>query len=230
MQGKFFFLPNDRKCHYHTGRLGKYCPQSRPCRRHLKSSDKKEIQQNIQHSAQHHLKSRRRRQAGAAQHIAGGEGIEAAHLAAFLHDTGGHTADEGSAVLGLMLLGGQYRQVDVVDLTEAFGDETDGVVVVLGHHGDDVQVHRRRHDHTVVVVGVVAADLGTAGGGVQAHIAVGAELFLKIFDGFDITLPLGRNDRRVIRVELGKRGVIGAVSDLLFQNAGNSHDRNTLPF
>ena len=147
--------------------------------------------------------------------MAGGVGVETAEFAAALREPGRNAADERSAVLGFFRLRGQDRKVDVVDLAEAVRDEPHAVVIVFGDDGEDVQVDRRGHDDAVVVVGVVAADLGAAGGAVQADLAPGAEVALKAFDGLQVARALGRDLRG--RVKFGQGGVISARLDLLFE-------------
>ena len=53
---------------------------------------------------------------------------------------------------------------------KAFRFHTYHIVRVFGNHGDHVQIHRAGHYHAVVVVGVVASDLGAAGRGIDGGL------------------------------------------------------------
>ena len=122
-----------------------------------------------------------------------------------------------------MLLRDKVGHIDVVDLLKAEGLDADDILLVGGNDGHDVQVDRACQHHTVVMVGVVAADLGAAGGRVQAHGALGTELFLKLVKERNIPLTLG-GGVHVGAVKLGKSGVVIALPDLLFQFHGVRHN------
>ena len=169
------------------------------------------------------LERRRAGQAGTAQHVAGGVGVEAADLAALVDDACRHAADQRCGVLFLMLLRDKVGHIDVVDLLKAEGLDADDVLLVGGNDGHDVQVDRACQHHAVVMVGVVAADLGAAGGRVQAHGALGTEFFLKLVKERNIPLTLG-GGVHVGAVKLGKSGVVIALPDLLFQFHGVRHN------
>ena len=162
-------------------------------------------------------------QARATQHVAGGVGVKAADLAARVDDTGGHAADQGSGVLLLLLLRDQVGHVHIVDLLKAQGLDADDVLLVGGNDRYNVQVDGARQHHAVVVVGVVAADLGAAGGGVEAHGAPGAKLVLKLVDDGNVTLTLGVYVH-ISTVKFYKSCIIGTLLDLLFQFNGVRHN------
>ena len=73
------------------------------------------------------------------------------------------------------------------------------------------------------MVGVVAADLGAAGGGVEAHGAPGAKLVLKLVDDGNVTLTLGVYVH-ISTVKFYKSCIIGTLLDLLFQFNGVRHN------
>ena len=102
-------------------------------------------------------------QPGAAQHAAGGVAVKAAHLAAGIQNALGNAADEGGRMLRLVGLGRQDGKIHIINFFKAVGLHTDDVFLVGGNHRHNVQVDRACQNHTVVVVGVVAADFGTTG-------------------------------------------------------------------
>ena len=110
------------------------------------------------------LERRRTGQAGTAQHIAGGVAVKATHLAACIHNALGNAADKGGRMLGLAGLRGQDVDVNIVDFVKAQGLDADDVFLVRRYNGHHVQIDGTCQHDTVVVVGVVAADLGAAGG------------------------------------------------------------------
>lgn len=61
----------------------------------------------------------------------------------------------------------QLLQLHFVPAVKAFRFHTYHIVRVFGNHGNHVQIHRAGHYHAVVVVGVVASDLGAAGRGID---------------------------------------------------------------
>ena len=164
-----------------------------------------------------HLERRRAGQAGAAQHIAGGVSVKAAHLAAGLHKASRHAADEARGMFHLAFLGGQDAQVHIVDLIKAVGLDPHHVILVGRHHCHNVQIDGGGHHHAVVVVGVVAADLGAAGGGIQTHFPVSAVLLREPVHQSAVPLPLGCQRGGFRPVQGGKCGVIHAFLNLLFQ-------------
>ena len=176
------------------------------------------------------LEGRRAGQAGTAQHVAGGAGVKAAHLAAVIEDTHRHAADQGGGVFSLPRLRGTDAQVHIADLFKTLGLDAHDVVLIGGDHRHDVQVDRTGQHDAVVVVGVVAADLGAAGGRVQADRAFCAELGGKMIDQRRVTLTLGGQDRFVRAVQFGKGAVVQPLRDLLLQFHGIGHNSTRLSF
>ena len=103
-------------------------------------------------------------QTGAAQHVAGGVAVKAAHLAACIHNALGYAADQGRGVLGLARLRNEVGDIDIVNFVKAQGLDADDIFLIRGDDGHHIQVDRTCQHHTVVVVGVVAADLCAAPG------------------------------------------------------------------
>ena len=132
-------------------------------------------------------------------------------------------------MFGLFRLRGADAQVHIADAAKAFRFDADDVVRIGRNDRHDVQVDRTGQHDAVVVIGVVAADLGTAGGRVEAHRAVGAKLLGKMVDRLHVPRTLGRQRRVVPAVQFGKSAVIQALCDLLFQFTGVRHNFNS-PF
>ena len=119
----------------------------------------------------------------AARGDGAGEGkVEALGLNAQSSDFVGHAADEarGRALLGLLNI--QRVECDLKRRIALVGDAN---LVGIGCHGDavDSDIERAGDNVATLVVGVVAADLGTAGRVHVEHLAVadGAKLLLKQF-------------------------------------------------
>ena len=165
-------------------------------------------------------------QTGAAQHVAGGVAVKAAHLAARIHDALGYAADQGRGVLGLARLRDEVGDIDIVNFVKAQGLDADDIFLIRGDDGHHIQVDRACQHHTVIVVSVVAADLGAARGGIEAHRAVGAVFLFKFVDQVGIALALLLHG--VCAVQLGKGGVVFALCDLLFEFNGICHDSTHL--
>ena len=75
-------------------------------------------------------------------------------------------------------------------LVEPPGFDPDEPVIAGGRHRDQIQCHRRRQPITVLVVGVVAAQLGPARGRVQPHLPPRPKVELKLFQCRRIACPL----------------------------------------
>ena len=69
-------------------------------------------------------------QTGAAQHIAGGVAVKAAHLAACIHNALGDAADQGRGVLGLARLRDEVGDIDIVNFVKAQGLDADDIFLI----------------------------------------------------------------------------------------------------
>ena len=76
------------------------------------------------------LKGSRAGKAGAPQHVAGGVGIKAAHLAAVVEDPHRHAADQGRGMLGFPGLRRADAQVHIVDFFKTVGLDPHNIVLV----------------------------------------------------------------------------------------------------
>ena len=129
-------------------------------------------------------------------------------------------------MLGLARLRDEVGDIDVVNFVKAQGLDADDIFLIRGDDGHHIQVDRACQHHAVVVVGVVAADLGAARGGIEAQRAVGAVFLFKFVDQVGIALALLLHG--VCTVQLGKGGVVFALCDLLFEFNGICHDSTHL--
>ena len=120
----------------------------------------------VEDGADQNLKGRRGGEAGARDHVGVHVGVEAPQTIAPVRDPGGHAPHQGGAraVLGLVRLqGGEGDLHGGVTL----GDHPDPVQAVGGGAGQHIQVHAGAEGVAVLVVGVIAAQLGAAGGAVE---------------------------------------------------------------
>ena len=137
-----------------------------------------------------HLKRRRAGKAGPPQNIAGGVGIKAAGLFPQRPESLRNAPDQAGGMGALPLLGLRLAQVNDVQLVEPPRFDPDEPVIAGGRHRDQIQCHRRRQPITVLVVGVVAAQLGPARGRVQPHLPPRPKVELKLFQCRRIACPL----------------------------------------
>ena len=100
-------------------------------------------------------------QPGAGQHGGGDVRVEAGQGIAQLLHLGGHPPHQGGGGVFLLLPDGQAVQADFQSGV-ALGLDADDVLAVGGGAGQHVQVHAAAQHPAVLVVGVVAADLGAA--------------------------------------------------------------------
>ena len=150
-------------------------------------------EQVIFNDTQQHLAGRRGGQAGAGQHVGEGVGVKARHRVAPPGGLGRHPPHQGGGGLLLLLLGVQGVQLHLHQ-GPALRLEADGVGAVGGGAGRKIQVHRRGQHPSVLVVGVVAADLRAARCGTQRHRGVlpPAEGPLEAVQQLSDPLPAGR--------------------------------------
>ena len=113
--------------------------------------------------ADEYLVSGRGAKTGAGENGRGHIGIKALHLTAQLGESGGNTADQRQGGIDLSLYRLQLVQRHLAHGV-AFGKDADGVGAVDLHGGYSFQVHGTGQDTAPLMVCVVTADLGTAGG------------------------------------------------------------------
>ena len=115
----------------------------------------------VEDLAQQDLHRGGRRQAAARQDRGGKADVQSAQRG-LVRKHGDHTGDQGcgTARRGLVLPRIQGEDGG----REALGEEAELPASVFGHGGDRIHVHAARQDQTVLMVGVVAAELRPAGG------------------------------------------------------------------
>ena len=110
-------------------------------------------------------------QAGTGQHAGSGPGVKAAHLMAQLLNLGRHAPHQSGGGVALLRAGEQlvqfYFQGGV-----ALGDDADDIQAVGSGAADHVQIHAAAQHMAVLMVGVVAADLGAAGAAEQSGSSI----------------------------------------------------------
>ena len=111
-------------------------------------------------------------------------------------------------------------------IREAFGLDADHAARDRFRHGKDVQIHRSRDHAPVVVVRVVAGDLGASADGVEGDVPVAVFREEGVRRG-GIAFPLGRDGFRRDGESFGQGGVDPAGEDGVFQS-GNVHGQ--VPF
>ena len=102
-------------------------------------------------------------QAGTGQNGGLAVGVEALHLAAHFGKLGGHASDQGGGGVDFRGHGLQLVQAHLTHGV-ALGLDADDVGAVGTDGGHGVEVDSAGQHATALVVGVVAGDLGTAGG------------------------------------------------------------------
>ena len=118
----------------------------------------------VEDGADHIFECGRGGKTGAAENVGGGISDEAADREVVLYEAVANTADEGCGTTGVLEYGGELIYGNNV-FGEACALDADGVVVGLLDDGDDIEVDGGCEDLAVVVVGVVTADLASAGNG-----------------------------------------------------------------
>ena len=117
------------------------------------------------------FKRRRGRQAAAAKHRAGNRRTEAANLIAHILHDAGSTANQrqrGAKVLLADLQTGQIHS----NRRETFAVYNDHIVIGLFNTRNGIQIDSARKAAAVVVIGVIAADFGTARRREEAQFAM----------------------------------------------------------
>ena len=132
-----------------------------------------------------------------------------------------HASYESRCRSGLVLPYGKVAHIDSVGAV-VVGFKSYGAVVRLANNGDRISVYGCREDFTVLVIRVVAADLGPAGSRVDLYAAVSSEVLLENFDRSFVTRGLlGRPcgiDVNVIEIDNGKVCLYAHEASLLVIN------------
>ena len=128
----------------------------------------------VQNHADQHLKCGRGRNAAALGHIGGNVHVQTGQLCATLTESLALAAQQGSSGVLLLLAGGQVVKVDNAQVV-ALALHAQLVQAVGGGSSDHINVHAACQHAAMLVVGVVAADLGAARGTIQTGLGMCAE-------------------------------------------------------
>ena len=128
----------------------------------------------VQNHTDQHLKCGRGRNAAALGHIGGNVHVQTGQLCAALTESLALAAQQGSSGVLLLLAGGQVIKVDDAQVV-ALALHAQLVQAVGGGSSDHINVHTACQHAAMLVVGVVAADLGAAGGTIQTGLGVCAK-------------------------------------------------------
>ena len=123
----------------------------------------------------------------------------------------------------LTLLRAGNRQVDDVQLVEPPGLDPHITVLIAGGHGHKIQRHRRCKAVAVLVIGVVAAQLCTAGSRVDLHLPPWAEIRLELFQRGAVARPLPCQLCRVAAVQRPEFVVPRTLRDLPVEKCTGRH-------
>ena len=108
---------------------------------------------------------------------------------AVLQKSCAHAGDDGFGRAEFFTYGCGVRAKINYVLGESLALYANDRVVALCRNGDNVKVDGRRNDTAVVVVGVVARELASAGNGEKIYLALAVKRF-EFLDRADISLPL----------------------------------------
>ena len=128
----------------------------------------------VQNHADQHLKGGRGRNAAALGHVRGNVHVQTGQLCAALTEGLALAAQQGSGGVLLLLAGSQVIKVDDAQVV-ALALYAQLVQAVGGGSSDHVNVHAACQYTAMLVVGMVAADLGAAGGTIQTGLGMCAE-------------------------------------------------------
>ena len=161
--------------------------------------DRAVIIEVIHNIADHNLECRRGGDSATLQHLGGGVSVIAAYAMAVIHKRVDHAANERARSVALEI----SRALGVLHghhvLGVALGVESNNAVVVLRCDCNNVAVDRTCEHATVVVVGVIAHYLASAGNREYRYISLVAVHLGEAIDGLEHSLGLILN----VCVELG---------------------------
>ena len=120
----------------------------------------------VEDGADQDLERRRGGKPRAFEHVAGGVGVKSADLHPQLPEPRGNPADQRSGAVGFFLPDRKIGKVDGIHWVAGRLD-TDNAFVVFAGDCDDIKVDPCREHPSMLMVGVVAAHLGTSGRGKQ---------------------------------------------------------------
>ena len=128
----------------------------------------------VQDHADQHLKGGRGRNTAAFGHVGGDVHVQTRKCCAALTESFAFAAQQGSGGVLLLLAGGQVIKVDDAQVVP-LALHAQLVQAVGGGSSNHINVHAACQHTAMLMVGVVAADLGAAGGTIQTGFGMGAE-------------------------------------------------------
>ena len=118
-------------------------------------------EETVNHDTNDGFICRRRGQTGAAEYVAGHIGIKAFDFKAALMGCCRNTTDQGGGTVGFLRMGRQVGQIHLI-CRIAFRLDTDDHAVIGCCTGDNIQIDTGRQHIAALVVGMVAAQLGSS--------------------------------------------------------------------
>ena len=176
----------------------------------------------VQDHADQHLKGGRGRNTAAFGHVGGDVHVQAGEGSAPLLESLTLAPQQGHGGVLFLLAGSKVAKVDDTEVI-ALALHTQLVQAVGGSGSDHVNVHAAGQHPAMLVVGVVAADLGAARGAVQSGFGVGTKGSFQPVQHCRIACGVGSGRLRRTAVEGGQPGGMGAARQLLLPDRNRLH-------
>ena len=176
----------------------------------------------VQDDADQHLEGGRGRDAAALGHVGGNVDIQTGEAGPALLEGLALAAQDGGAGVFLFLAGRQVGQVDDAQVI-ALALDAQLVQAVGGGGCDHINVDAAGQHTAVLVVGVVAADLGAAGGTVQPGLGVGTKRFFQPVQHSSVAGCLCGGLFGGAAVQRGQTLGVGAACQLLLPDRNGFH-------
>ena len=181
----------------------------------------------VQNDADQHLEGGRGRNTAALGHVGRNVHIQTGQLGAALTERLTLAAQKGDGGVFLFLTGGQVVKADNAQVV-ALALHPQLVQAVGRGGGDHINVHAAGQNTAVLVVGVVAADLGAAGCAVKAGFGVGAKGGLQTIQGCFVAGSLRGGLFGCTAVQRCQTGSVCAAGKLLLPCGNRFHHRIVL--
>ena len=176
----------------------------------------------VQDDTDQHLKGGRGRNAAALGHIGGDVHVQAGEGSTTLLESLALAPQQGHGGVLFLLAGSKVAKVNDTEVI-ALALHTQLVQAVGGSGSDHVNVHAAGQHPAMLVVGVVAADLGAARGAVQSGLGVGTKGRFQPVQHCRIACGVGSGLLRRTAVEGGQPGGMGAARQLLLPDRNRLH-------
>jgi len=176
----------------------------------------------VQDDTDQHLKGGRGRNTAALGHVGGDIHVQAGEGSATLLEGLTLAPQQGHGGVLFLLAGSKVAKVDDTEVI-ALALHTQLVQAVGGSGSDHVNVHAAGQHPAMLVVGVIAADLGAARGAVQSGLGVGTKGRFQPVQHCRIACGVGSGLLRRTAVEGGQPGGMGAARQLLLPDRNRLH-------